>query len=171
MQVNIDIFQNYINQNWVKDTKKTEWFKTGMNDSFQETDYKEKRAMYDPDEECSKMIASIKRLCDERGMKPHTLAKEAGISSSTMSYLLNGKTMPYIYTIFMLCNVLDVTISELFGEKNEGNTALSQISDEEEKLVQQYRQLSKQKQELLRVYLDMLLKYEDGPVFTIDKQR
>lgn len=51
--------------------------------------------MYDPDEECKAMIATIKRLCEQKNMTPHALAKEAGISTSTISYLVNGKTNAY----------------------------------------------------------------------------
>ena len=32
--------------------------------------------MYDPDEECKEMIATIKRLCGQKNMTPHALAKE-----------------------------------------------------------------------------------------------
>ena len=62
--------------------------------------------MHDPDEECRAMIAAIKRLCEQKNMTPHALAKEAGISTSTISYLINGKTKPQVYTILLLCNVL-----------------------------------------------------------------
>lgn len=54
--------------------------------------------MYDPDEECKAMIAEIKRLCEQMNLTPHALAKEAGISTSTISYLMNGKTKPQVYT-------------------------------------------------------------------------
>lgn len=50
-------------------------------------------------------------------MTPHALANKAGISTSTISYLVNGKTKPQIYTILMLCNVLEVRISDLFDDK------------------------------------------------------
>ena len=121
--------------------------------------------MYDPDEECKAMIATIKRLCEQKNMTPHALAKEAGISTSTISYLVKGKTKPQIYTILMLCNVLGVRISDLFDD----NVAATEISGsgvqcitcEEEKLLDCYRGLSDKKRELLRIYVDMLRKYED----------
>lgn len=55
--------------------------------------------MYDPHdhEECRTMIATIKKLCEQKKMTPHALAKEVGISTSTISYLVNGKTKPQIY--------------------------------------------------------------------------
>lgn len=121
--------------------------------------------MYDPDEECKAMIAAIKRLCEQKNMSPHALAKEAGISTSTISYLVNGKTKPQVCTILMLCNVLGVRISDLF----DGNVMSTEIAEsgmqyitcEEEKLLNCYRGLSDNKKELLRIYVDMLQRYDD----------
>lgn len=121
--------------------------------------------MYDPDEECKEMIATIKRLCEQKNMTPHALAKEAGISTSTISYLVNGKTKPQVYTILMLCNVLEVRISDLF-DNGVVSTEISEsgvqyITCEEEKLLNCYRVLSDKKRKLLRIYVDMLRRYDD----------
>ena len=120
--------------------------------------------MYDPDEECKAMIVAIKRLCEQKNMTPYALAKEAGVSTSTISYLVNGKTKPQVYTILLLCNVLGVRISDLFD--NAATTEISglgvqYITWEEEKLLDYYRGLSDKKKELLRIYVDMLQQYED----------
>lgn len=121
--------------------------------------------MYDPDEECKAMIAAIKRLCEQKNMTLHALAKEAGISTSTISYLMSGKTKPQVYTILVLCNVLGVRISDLFDD-NVVSTEISEsgvqyITCEEEKLLNCYRGLSDRKKELLRIYVDMLQQYEE----------
>lgn len=121
--------------------------------------------MYDPDEECKAMIAAIKRLCEQKNMSPHALAKEAGISTSTISYLLNGKTKPQVCTVLLLCNVLGVRISDLF-DNNVVSTEISEsgvqyITCEEEKLLNCYRGFSDKKKEFLRIYVDMLQRYDD----------
>lgn len=72
--------------------------------------------MYNPDKECKEMITAIQRLCEQKNMTLHALAKEAGISTSTISYLVNGKTKPQVYTILMFCNALGVRISDLFDD-------------------------------------------------------
>ncbi|EET60497.1 DNA-binding helix-turn-helix protein [Marvinbryantia formatexigens DSM 14469] len=74
--------------------------------------------MYDPDEACQMMAASIKRICRQRGISPYVLAKKAGISTSSISYLLNGRTRPQVYTVLLICNALGVTIGELFDGEN-----------------------------------------------------
>lgn len=72
--------------------------------------------MYNPDKECEAMIEALKKLCQKKNMTPYAVAKEAGISSSTVSYIMNGRTKPQMYTVLLMCNVLGVTLSQLFEE-------------------------------------------------------
>lgn len=119
--------------------------------------------MYNPDEECKAMVAALKKLCEQKGMSPHALAKEAGISTSTISYLMKGKTRPQVYTVLELCNVLGVSINELFSRPYTDVTAetgIQYITCDEKKLLDCYRGLSDKKKELLRIYVDMLRQYE-----------
>ena len=119
--------------------------------------------MYNPDEECKAMVAALKKLCEQKGMSPHALAKEAGISTSTISYLMKGKTRPQVYTVLELCNVLGVSINELFSRPDTDVTAetgIQYITCDEKNLLDCYRGLSDKKKELLRIYVDMLRWYE-----------
>lgn len=122
--------------------------------------------MYNPDKECKEMITAIQRLCEQKNMTLHALAKEAGISTSTISYLVNGKTKPQVYTILMLCNALGVRISDLFDDNavsvGISGSQVQYITLEEEKLIHCYRGLSDKKRELLRVYVDMLRQYKEA---------
>ena len=77
----------------------------------------EKHTIYNPDESCKIMLNNIKKLCKRKKISPYVIARTSGISTSTMSYLLNGKTKPLIYTILMICNQLGVTIGELFAKE------------------------------------------------------
>ena len=119
--------------------------------------------MYNPDEECKAMVAALKKLCEQKGMSPHALAKEAGISTSTISYLMKGKTRPQVYTVLELCNVLGISINELFSRPDTDVTAetgIQYITCDEKKLLDCYRGLSDKKKELLRIYVDMLRQYK-----------
>ena len=120
--------------------------------------------MYDPDKECKEMIETVKRLCEQKNITPHALAKQAGISTSTISYLVNGKTKPQVYTVLLLCNVLGVRISDWFdtvATTEISESRVQYITYDEEKLLECYRELSDKKRELLRIYVDMLRQYED----------
>lgn len=117
--------------------------------------------MYEPDEECRKMISVLEKLCEKKSISPHALAKKAGISTSTMSYIMNGKTKPQVYTVLQLCNALDVRMSDLFDSRNEEPQAAEYLTYKEKELLDSYRLFSDRKKELLRIYIDMLQSYED----------
>jgi len=55
------------------------------------------------------------QLCAERGMAIHALARSAGVPPSTVKSILNGASKnPGIVTIKMLCDGLDITLTEFF---------------------------------------------------------
>lgn len=69
-----------------------------------------------------------------------------------------------IYAVLLLCNVLGVRISDLFdavATTEISESRVQYITYDEEKLLECYRELSDKKRELLRIYVDMLRKYED----------
>lgn len=117
--------------------------------------------MYNPDEECRAMVAMLKRICEQRGMSPRTVAIRAGISTSTMSYIVKGKTNPQVYTVLQLCNALGVQIGDLFERGDGVSEAVEYVTSEEKELVDCYRCLSDRKKELLRIYVDMLRQYDE----------
>lgn len=106
--------------------------------------------MYNPDEECIEMIRKIEFYCKEKGMTHNELAKKAGISKSTLSYLLCGKSKPYVYTILQLCNALEISLHDLVGDETE---------QEDARLCQRYHGLPEQKKKLFLTYLEMLEQY------------
>lgn len=113
--------------------------------------------MYDPDKECRAMLLALKRLCEEKNITPYALARKAGVSTSTISYLMSGKTKPQFYTILALCDALEVPVGALFEAPcgKGGQTA------GEERLLDCYRDLSERKRAMLWTYADMLRRYDD----------
>ena len=92
--------------------------------------------MYDLEKDCKEMIEALKEICKQKNMTPYAVAKKAGISSSTMSYIINGKTKPQISTLMMMCDVLEVPITRLFEEGGiascaEPETPLPEMTKEE----------------------------------------
>lgn len=118
--------------------------------------------MYNVEEECKAMAATLKKLCEKEGMSPHAVAKKAGISTSTISYIMKGETNPQVYTLMQLCNALGVQIGDLFdGKDDDVFETVGYITREEKELVDSYRCLSDKKKELLRIYADMLRRYDE----------
>lgn len=68
---------------------------------------------YNPEEKCEQLVENIKLLCKERAISYYALAQKADISTSALHSMMTGKTKPYMYTVYKLCNALEIPISEL----------------------------------------------------------
>lgn len=73
--------------------------------------------MYNTKEKCAEIAGKFKQLCEERGTTPYKVAHDSGLSSSTVSCFLSGKTIPRIDTLMILCNQLGVSITDIFDER------------------------------------------------------
>lgn len=121
--------------------------------------------MYDVDQACRRLMENIRNLCIQRQMTMYHLACESHISQSTLSDLFRGKTKPQVYTLFKICNALEVDIEKLL----EGiffEETLPEGSDDVKKkqlseLLQTYEYLTEDKRQLVNLYADMIRKYDD----------
>lgn len=114
---------------------------------------------YDPDEECNRLIKRIEKICEVRGLSNYALAKAAGISKSALHDLMSGRTKPQLYTLYKLCNALNVSVEELLGDKLNGENY--KLSSDEQGFLMLYRYLSEEKKSLLNVYINMLRQYKE----------
>ena len=107
--------------------------------------------MYDTKEKCRELAAKFKQLCAERGTTPYKIARHSGLSSSTVSCFLTGKTVPRIDTMMILCNQLGISITDIFDEREK----------EEELILHTYRNLPEDKKKAVLKYLKMLDRYTE----------
>ena len=95
---------------------------------------------YNPEEKCEQLVENIKLLCKERAISYYALAQKADISTSALHSMMTGKTKPYMYTVYKLCNALEIPISELLiDEECEEQEVLT---FDELQMLAVYRQLS-----------------------------
>lgn len=115
------------------------------------------------------MVSKIEKICEERGITYNSLAQQAGISNSTLSYLLRGISRPNLHTVLQVCNALDVSLNDLIDETEydrifSGRVVGECASDEKGQMIlQRYQSLSARKQALLELYLDMIEWYPYFP--------
>ena len=107
--------------------------------------------MYTPDEDYQHMLDKLNAIRKQKNISKYALAKATGMSTSSMSNLLTGKTKPYLYNMLLICNVLQIPLGELLEKDNCEN---------EEWLISAYRTMSPEKQRMLQIYADMLLHYD-----------
>lgn len=99
--------------------------------------HRKRPGRYNPEEKSKELIQNVDKICKMRGISRYTLAKGADISTSTIHSLLAGKTKPYMYTVYKLCNALDIPISDLLIEPCD--ETIENISKEEQELLMLYR--------------------------------
>ena len=93
------------------------------------------------------VIERIKALCKSRGWTNYRLAKESGITYSTLC------TMPSISTLIKICNGFGITLAQFFDENFE-NAA---ITPEQREHLQLWDSLSEENRAAAEKYLRFLL--------------
>jgi transcriptional regulator with XRE-family HTH domain/quercetin dioxygenase-like cupin family protein len=66
----------------------------------------------------------LKDLRVKAGLTLRELARQAGVSPSFVSQIENGKSQPSVATLYSFSQLLDVSIDELFNDKEVGPTPL-----------------------------------------------
>ena len=91
-----------------------------------------------------------------KGISVYAAARKANISVSTLNELLNEKTRPQLYTLYKICNALDIRIVDLFDDNASINKQDRQINH----MIVEYQYLPKWKQKLVEQYIEMVAQYE-----------
>lgn len=112
--------------------------------------------MYDTKEKCRELAEKFKQLCAERGTTPYKIARHSGLSSSTVSCFLTGKTVPRIDTMMILCNQLGISITDIFDERE----MVEVHAQEEELILHTYRNLPEDKKKAV-----LKISQNAGPVY------
>lgn len=134
----------------------------GMLSGMQKNDLKMEKCVvskpYNPEEKYEQLVENIKLLCKERAISYYALAQKADISTSALHSMMTGKTKPYMYTVYKLCNALEIPISELLiDEECEEQEVLT---FDELQMLAVYRQLSVGEKDLIHDVVKLLQGYE-----------
>ena len=120
--------------------------------------------MYDPAKECEKVIMKLKKICEDKDISYYALAKNTGMSTSTIYNIMSGKNIPQIFTLFKLGNVLGVSINSLIDDsveiENEEMLYQTELPEDDETLLDLYKRLPEIKKEWIRTYIDMVRQYK-----------
>ena len=117
-----------------------------------------KKKRYNPEQKCEDLIRNIREQCDN--ISYYALAKEADVSTSTLHTLMGGKTKPYMYTVYKLCNALDISIMDLLDDEDMPENT-TELNTKEREIISTYRKYSRSKKEMLGTYMKMLEQFEE----------
>lgn len=95
----------------------------------------------------------IRQLCDARGWTIYRLAKESGITYSTLCTMLTKNNLPSILTLSKICSGFGITMSDFF---DDGSSCVF-LMPEEQDLLTQWKSLSTESRISAKKYIQFLL--------------
>jgi len=91
----------------------------------------------------------IRQLMDKRQWSEYKLAKESGLSQSTIANLFNRNTVPSITTLESICTGFGITLSQFFCDGN-----MTELSEEQKELFDRWVTLTKKQKHILHDLID-----------------
>lgn len=95
----------------------------------------------------------IRKLCSERSWSVYRLAKESGITYSTLSTMLNQENVPTLPTLAKLCEGFGITLAQFFDDEDDKMV----LSPEQKHHLERWNMLSPEEQHDMERYIDYLL--------------
>lgn len=100
------------------------------------------------------IIDRIESLCEKKQISRYRLSQKTGLAQSSISNLLNRKSVPTIPTLEKLCEGLGVTLAQFFA--GEGETP--DLTEEQKELLAEWNDLSDEEKKLTRAYMQGISK-------------
>ena len=100
------------------------------------------------------IIDRIEKLCEEKQLSRYRLAQKAGIAQSSLSTLLNRKSMPTIQTLEKICVGLDITLTQFFA----GDNMTPDLTLEQKELLDTWNDMDEQERALVKAYIKGIIR-------------
>ena len=91
----------------------------------------------------------IRQLMDKRQWSEYKLAKESGLSQSTIANLFKRNTVPSIATLESICTGFGITLSQFFCDGN-----MIELSESQSELFDQWVMLTKKQKQIIFDLID-----------------
>lgn len=95
-----------------------------------------------------RLVQNIKFFCTSRGITPTAACEASGAGRNFMDNLKKG-SVPSVLKVQLLADYLGVTTSDLLGEKKEPTVQDDGLSEAEQALMDQFRQLTPEQQDMV----------------------
>ncbi len=106
----------------------------------------------------NEIIERIQSLCKARSWTFYRLAKESGITYSTLCTMLHKANSPSIPTLIKICNGFGITLAQFFDEHDD--RAL--LSDTNKAHLLRWNRLSEGNQKTVEKFMDYLLAAQES---------
>lgn len=106
----------------------------------------------------SEIIERIKYLCDARSWTVYRLAKESGITYSTLCTMLHKSNAPSIPTLQKICQGFGISPSQFFDCEND----LAALTASQREHLRLWNALSESNQQAVDQYLRFLISQQES---------
>lgn len=96
------------------------------------------------------VLQRIETLLNSRNWTIYRLAKEAGVSQTTLRNLWARNNVPSVYTLEQICRAFGITLSEFFAENPR---ELAELTREQKELLGHWDKLTLEQKNALLVLL------------------
>ena len=100
------------------------------------------------------IIAKIEKLCEKKNISRYRLAQKSGIAQSSISTLLNRKSVPTIQTLEKICDGLDITLAQFFTEDEE----YPDLTSDQKQLLSDWNAMDDHQKELVKAYIQGVIR-------------
>ena len=100
--------------------------------------------------------AHLKQMIQQRGWSEYRLAKECGLSESTIANIFRRNCAPSFSTLEIICKALGVSLSQFFAEDN-----IVALTSEEKALIDKWAMLTPEQKGIFLQVLELLCKASD----------
>lgn len=97
--------------------------------------------------------AHLKEMLQSRGWSEYRLAKECGLSESTIANIFRRNCTPSFSTLETICNAFGITLSQFFAEGE-----MVSLTSEEQELIQHWALLTPEQKEVFLQILGLVQK-------------
>ena len=95
------------------------------------------------------LVQNIKIFCAQKNIKPTVACKESGAGKDLINQIERRGSLPSIEKVHLLADYLGVTTSELLGETKKPTVQDDGLSEAEQALMDQFRQLTPEQQAMV----------------------
>lgn len=104
----------------------------------------------------ARIQASLNRYISSSGYTQKEIAEKLGVSKSSVTNWLKGKNSPDANLVIPICNLLNITVGQFYGEEEKSPSTAEAVPGEEQ-LISLYRDLNDEGREKLVDYADDLV--------------
>ena len=100
------------------------------------------------------IIARIEQLCEKKKISRYRLAQKSGIAQSSISTLLNRKSVPTIQTLEKICEGFDITLAQFFA----GDEEIPDLIADQKQLLSDWNEMDEHQKELVKAYIQGIIR-------------